>query len=469
MLAAAALACATSSAEAATITSSGSLSPSYSRSVANYTTSCVGNTLRLGLSVLPTTSVQIGSAAARGGSRTVSLPIAPGRRVVLKVTERGTTTVHSIRCLPNDFPVLTAQGQLPSSSPLVALTERTTRAGATSSYAIIVDRNGVPVWWQKESASLVNFFATGDGKLALTKSGSGVNLLNLDGTTLSSIHPPVGDIDAHEVIPSTAGTWLMGVHTRRHGVDLSSIGLAKGETVFDSGIFEATPTGKVRWSWQSSKHLALNEVLIPQVTHTPTSRIIDVAHLNSIELDGQGGIIASFREPSAIYRIRLSDGSIDWKLGGTTTPQSLTVLGDADIGLQSHLMGQHDARLQSDGSLTVFDNGSETTRVGFEASRAARVLRIKIDPIARTASVVESLHDPGIGTSPCCGSARKLSDGGWLVAWGGTPHIRAYDSIGRKVFSLDFRDPQRFTYRATPILSPTITESTLAAGMDSTG
>jgi hypothetical protein len=42
-------------------------------------------------------------------------------------------------------------------------------------------------------------------------------------------------------------------------------------------------------------------------------------HLNSLQEDVDG-IVFSSRHLDAVYRIRRSDESIDWKLGGTETP-----------------------------------------------------------------------------------------------------------------------------------------------------
>ena len=60
----------------------------------------------------------------------------------------------------------------------------------------------------------------------------------------------------------------------------------------------------------------------------------------------------SFRHLDAVYSIDRSTGDINWKLGGTETPESLEVkndpYGDYPLG------GQHDARIDRHGNLTVF-------------------------------------------------------------------------------------------------------------------
>ncbi len=51
--------------------------------------------------------------------------------------------------------------------------------------------------------------------------------------------------------------------------------------------------------------------------------------MNSIELDGDA-IVFSARHLDAVYRIRLADGGVDWKLGGSVRPESLAILDDPD-------------------------------------------------------------------------------------------------------------------------------------------
>jgi arylsulfotransferase ASST len=182
----------------------------------------------------------------------------------------------------------------------------------------------------------------------------------------------------------------------------------------------------------------------------------DIVHLNAVEPDGDG-LLVSLRHTDAIYRISRSDGHVEWKLGGTTTPESLTVSGDSNTVT---LGGQHDVRRYADGTVTVHDNG---TNLG----RAPRAARFEIDGTAKTAKLVESLSDAGITSSSCCGSARKLSSGGWLVYWGtfgGSSTVREYAADGSRLSTLSF--PDTFLYRAVPVAPARISAAALSAGMD---
>jgi hypothetical protein len=146
---------------------------------------------------------------------------------------------------------------------------------------------------------------------------------------------------------------------------------------------------------------------------------------------------------------------VEWKLGGTTTPESLTVLNDPHPS--SPFGGQHDIRRLADGTVSVHDNGS---RVG----RRPRAVRYWINRADKTATLVDFVSDPAIPSSNCCGSARKLDGGQWLVSWGGLPIVAQYapdDSLAAKLTFSGF-----FSYRAVPVPQTQVGAATLRQAMD---
>ena len=186
----------------------------------------------------------------------------------------------------------------------------------------------------------------------------------------------------------------------------------------------------------------------------------DIVHLNSIQPDGNG-IIASFRHTDAIYRIkRNSAGDIDWKLGGAPDSHSLKIIGDPLA--PNSFGGQHDARRLPDGTVTVFDNGTDL-------GQPPRVTRWKIDTRKRTATLVQSFGDSRIAASPCCGSARRLTGGHWVVSWGGTSLATETDASGHPLLTFDFGQTSgtdNFAYRVLPISPGTVSAAALRAAMN---
>ena len=150
----------------------------------------------------------------------------------------------------------------------------------------------------------------------------------------------------------------------------------------------------------------------------------------------------------------MSSGRIRWKLGGTETNRSLRVVGDP---AEYPLGGQHDARLWKDGTVTISDNGT-----GLE--RMPRAVRYAIDAKRRTATLLESITDPRVGPSLCCGSARKLPGGDWVVGWGGSGISSVLTPNGRLLSSFTFDDV--FSYRTVPYPERAVDRSDLRDGMN---
>ena len=210
------------------------------------------------------------------------------------------------------------------------------------------------------------------------------------------------------------------------------------------------------WSWDAFDHISVAET-DPQFRAQLVFSPFDAFHWNSIEATDTGFIV-SFRHLDAVYAIDKATGDIDWKLGGTPTPQSLTVVNDPVFTGGSHFGGQHDARRLSDGTVTLHDNGSNL-------GRAPRAVRYQIDESARTATMVEQLSDAAVvPTSGCCGSARRLDGGDWVVGWGGTNTVSELTSSGSRVFLMQFTTGT--LYRAVPVPFGVLDRAALRAGMD---
>jgi hypothetical protein len=182
------------------------------------------------------------------------------------------------------------------------------------------------------------------------------------------------------------------------------------------------------------------------------TQAFDPTHVNAVEPVG-GDLLVSMRNTDAVYRIRMRDGKIRWKLGGTRTRRSLRVLADPT---DYPLGGQHDVRAWR-GTVTIHDNGTDLERF-------PRVVRYEIDSEKRTATLIESVSDARVVESICCGSARKLEDGNWLVGWGGAGVSSLLTPRGRLVSRLTIDD--LFSYRSVAASADAISRADLRAGMD---
>jgi hypothetical protein len=440
-----------------------SLYPAFNPAVSDYVTRCYGDPVSVDVVAPGGSQVSVAGQPAATGSFSQEVPLSTGQGFDVTVTGTGAATYH-VRCLPLNFPNWTFErsGTPTQQWTLLALSKGSAR------YVTFVDANGTPVWWLSHPRVPLDAHLLSDDTVAFARGeatpfGTGdtaYEIHRLDGSLVRELKTVGSPTDHHELQQLASGNYLLATYKPREHADLSQFGGPADAKVLDSVIQELTPQGDLVWSWNSKDHIALSEtsawwetVLDPPPITAGAG--FDLVHINAIEVDGDS-LLVSMRHTDAIYRIRRSDGAVLWKLGGTTTPESLTVEGDPRTPTFS---GQHDVHRLADGTITVYDNGTK-------ASRAPRGVRFSIDAAAGTATWLGSVTDPLVTGSLCCGSARRLASGGWLVGWGSlvTPVISEYASDGTRLTRL--RYPDAFSYRAIPVSPGQLDAAQLRAGMD---
>jgi hypothetical protein len=448
------------------------LYPVFQRDVTDYVSRCTsGKPLTLSGQASGGEKVAIGSHKAQSGDFSQDVQRRTGEAVTVHVTSPTQPGTYHVRCLPPKFPRWsTSRAGTPQAQWYVL----TPVGKASRGYVAIFDTNGVPVWW-RHSSSYAPWDAKPmpDGGIAWTHylgdpfgqpGALGYEEQSFDGTRTATVRAVGTPTDTHDLQQLPNGHYLVISYHPRPGVDLRAHGGPKDATVYDGEIQELTRKGKVAWSWKSNNHIDLAQTPTrwwQAMDHdqsrkkAATKRYWDLVHLNSVQPDSSG-LIVSARHLDAVFHIDRATKEIDWKIGGTPTPQSLTVVGDP-LGDQP-FGGQHDARLYGDGTLTVFDN--ETLR-----GRPPRAVRYSIDTATRTATFVESIGTPAVGESVFGGSARKLPGRDWVVYWGGSTVVTEQTESGTPVFELNFRD-DRWGYRTVPILPGQLSAQTLRHGMD---
>jgi hypothetical protein len=336
----------------------------------------------------------------------------------------------------------------------------------------LFDRDGAPVWWMERRTKPHDAKLLPDGNLAWSTFTNGQYASHsvpyeehrLDGTLVRRIAAVGVPTDGHDLQVLPNGDYLVLSYVPRNGVDLSPYGGPRRATVVDAEVQEVSPRGRRVWRWNSKDHLDLAEsapfmkYIVEGPVKTADGRTAyDIVHINSIEPDGDS-LLISMRQTDSVYRVSRTTGAVEWKLGGTRTPQSLTADGDPDDSLV--ISGQHDARLLPDGTLTLHDNRTLS-------ARRPRAVRFRIDAAARTATQVEQVTDPASVYSTCCGSARKLPGGNWVMSWGSSGLVTELTPSGRRVFGLRFGGRKGAdSYRAVPVMPGQLSIKALRAGMD---
>ena len=422
--------------------------PAFDPAITDYAVRCSSG---------PTTSVSTTGSdtvtiagTTLAGPANVTVPMAAGQGMT--VTDGGSS--YEIRCLPSDFPNYT--------STVTGTPQANGYFLTIGQYAIVFDNQGVPVWWYKDTGPFspidAKFFSP--TTVAYWDGYTDSYLLRgLDGALQGSIGGGKLPLDFHELQQMPNGNYLGIVDTTTNCpavpttcVDLSSWGRSAQSSITDNFIVEFNPSNQLVWWWDPAQHLNLAAENANWHSQYP-----DIIHMNSLQYDGNGGIIFSARHLDAVYRIDMTTGNVTWKLGGTTTPQSLTVSGDQyDTAPGGPLLsGQHYARLLPDGSLTIHDNGSQD-------NRPPRGVRFTINTSNMTATEVEQITDARNTTpAPFTGSVQKLPGGDWVAYWGGFDFATELNAQGVPQLTITF--PGYRSYRCADVLASV---AAMRAGMD---
>jgi Arylsulfotransferase (ASST) len=238
-------------------------------------------------------------------------------------------------------------------------------------------------------------------------------------------HKLAGDI--HDFIITPRNTALVPVY-RQVKLDLTQFGGPKQGRIFDGIVQEVDiPTGRVLFEWHSYPEVGLDESFAPAPEAKKGAKAApwDYFHLNSIDVADDGNYILSARNTRAVYKLNRDTGKLMWRLGGKKS--------DFKMGSGTTFAWQHDAREQDDGTVTIFDNGAAPP-----VEKFSRVLRIKLDPAAKTATLARSYKHPDNLLAPFEGNAQFLPNGNVFVGWGAIPYFTEYDAQGHVVLDARF-------------------------------
>lgn len=445
-----------STAGSLSITSDQPFVPGFDRATSDYVVRCNGSALNVSVSSDPTTQVSVDGSPFQTGSWNRAVPLSTGQEFRIRVKQGLAVQTYYVRCLPSDFPNYSYERDgVPTPSLFAVTPDFGNPGGQSAQYLSVFDSNGVPVWWYKAQYPPNDAKVLADSTVAYWTGEGFYHVIGLNGQPIRNVGVVGWYTDLHELQRLDNGDYLVEAYFPRGGVDLSPFGGPKNTSVYDALIQEVTPSGVVAWSWDSANHIPLSQT--PQRWYDALFQggpPYDILHLNSLDAH-DGEIVVSMRHTDAVWAINKRTGDILWKLGGVYWPgKSLSVTGDPQAAYPTG--GQHDARWLPDGTLTIHDNDTGL-------APALRAVRYRIDERFHTARLIESVTDPQIPFSFCCGSARRLDDGSWVASWGGWPDVAGYAPNGQRTFLLNFGGV--FSYRAN-VLPRAISVGSLRAGMD---
>ncbi|HKP90089.1 MAG TPA: arylsulfotransferase family protein [Thermoleophilaceae bacterium] len=206
-----------------------------------------------------------------------------------------------------------------------------------------------------------------------------------------------------------------------------------GTTAMDTIVQEIDiPTGLVMYEFHALGNISSKESHGPHDKGHP----YDVAHLNSIQMTPDGNLLVSARHTNTVYKLSRRTARILWRLGGKRS--DFKMVGNSDF------ISQHHARLQPDGSITLFDNGGPP-----DPGRESRALWLNVDEQKRRVSVRKAYKYRRSLKAFSAGSTQVLPNGDVFVGWGGSvPYFAQYTAKGSAVYDAHFKPKGDETYRA---------------------
>jgi hypothetical protein len=304
---------------------------------------------------------------------------------------------------------------------------------------MIFDDHGRLVWFKPQDVTAINFrtqrylgkpvLTWWEGTISSQGVGQGEAVI-LDQTYTEIARVRAGNgfkVDVHEHLLTPKGTMLVSVYNAVDR-DLTAVGGPSSHPTLDSIVQEIdVKSGSVLFEWHSLDHIPITD------SYAPIVDPYDYFHINSIDVDFDGNLIVSARNTSAVYKIDKATGNVMWTLGGRSSTISL--------GPRVFFMYQHDARVHSDGTLTIFDDGPGPS------SQQARAIRLGVDVPGRTAVLLQEYAHPVPLMVSAMGSAQQLEGDGMFVGWGTQPYMTEFGPQGDVRFDAKFTG-NGWNYRA---------------------
>jgi len=358
-------------------------------------------------------------------------------------------TVHALGpTLPSDMFEFTTSGSLVGDNGYYFIDPQMMgNPGQTTQYAMILNGQGevvqflkprgIPMLsnWQPIDSAGVYTYAWGN-----TNYPSELHILDngfdfLD--SLSSINPFNDSLqmDGHEFhLEADGSMWTLWRHNATIDMSEYVTGGNPNALLIGHDIERWDADGNLVWAWRSHDHidqLPYTGITNPGALVLPE---IEYLHVNSFDLTPDGDVLVSARRLSCIFKIDYETGNVEWILGGGPLNQFEFTgnAGEHPLSFNS----QHDARMLEDGTITVFDNGTQ-----HQSPRAfTREYVIDLENMEAELTWYYT-HPTDIFSAGALGSFRHLPDGNRLIGWGGqgpSVQVTLLDPSDVLLMELDF-------------------------------
>jgi hypothetical protein len=285
------------------------LSPAFSPSTFDYVVRCTAgtNSLTFTMTAVPggTVALTAPTTTPPAASRTATVGLTPTQAAVVRATDaEGASADYWIRCLPPDFPTIDVTKHFEAGDPTPGWyllgNNILPTSGGTSSYAMILDLNGTPVWYKRSAPPAVNLTPTRPGHVAYQSTATATGFTTDPNATYTEYSFADGSVqeyrasgvppDLHEFTALPNGHHLVLSYPLRSGIDLTGLDTTPtpgpNSTIADCVVQDIDPAGNLAWQWTGSDHIdAKTESLAaPSATHGGQN-VYDPFHCNSIDVN----------------------------------------------------------------------------------------------------------------------------------------------------------------------------------------
>jgi Arylsulfotransferase (ASST) len=390
-----------------------------------------------------------------------SLGCEPSSRTTASAASQGPGQARTFRSRPDlRPPAIKVNTNLPGTAPghiFVSPKKGPGEEAPTQDAPLIVDSSGEPVWFhplQDAEADAFTFEVQAyKGETVLTwweglHTGYGQGeyvILDSSYREIARFGAANGyEGDHHEFLITPEDTALITIYSKVQ-IDLSGVGGPVDGVVLDGIVQEIDiETGEVLFEWHSLDHIGLEESLYEPPPDLEAA--FDYFHINSIDVYDEDHLLISARRTCAVYKVGRKTGELVWRLGGKKSDFKM------GTGVQTAL--QHDARRNSDGTITIFDNRNV---IRAEQSRG---IVVEVDEDKMSATLVREYTHPDRLLSDTQGNVQVLPKGNVLVGWGSAPFFSEFNHHGELLFHAAFPTEGesyrafRFQWRGQPTDEP---------------
>jgi hypothetical protein len=325
--------------------------------------------------------------------------------------------------LPADFPQITVNS-IDNPAPGFIFMENLSVGGLISTYIMVLDNQGKPVYYYKPFLAGIDFKMLPNGLFSYcvpVKIGDEVPIgplkvqnVMVQHQVLDANYNKIDDVqmkngylaDFHEFVMLPNGNYLMNAYEYMD-VDMSKI-VPQGNPnaiVVGTVLQELDKNKNCVFQWRSLDHFPVTES-----QDNLENNVIVHMHGNSIFPDNDGNIIVSFPAAFEIIKINTTTGEPMWRFGGPKSDFAIT--GDHEEFKPNYFSMQHNAIRLPNGNLMFYDNGAA------KDPAYSRAVEYSIDEQNKKANLVwEYRHDPDISAF-AMGSVQRLKNGNTLINWG---------------------------------------------------